>query len=366
MRITKEELLKRIETHNLPAAVFCLGQEAFFHEEILKALRASYAGEGGWGYEVVDAASLDPAKLAASAGTLSFGGGTKVTVVRSAHKLKKNQLEALQKIVTHPAKERKVVRKVLRALVIMTERELKPSDKLMAWAKKHKINICHFLSPKPGELKAWLKQQAAARDYSLDQAAVDFMVDLSAGNLMALSQVLEKIDLFREKKTRIALADVEDLLQDTFEKRVYDCVNAVFAICISEGKVPPALREQAAKELHRVLRFDPREGILQTIRALSREAFALLKYHELRDKGSTTEAMAKELRLGARKWLLQKEYPARARAWPAEKLHRLLKRLAEVDLAVRTTGRDPEAMLEQVVIGNLAPTSVEEFDEIFL
>lgn len=356
MRITKEKLLKRIRAQNLPAALFCWGQEAFFHEEILKALRASYAGEGGWGYEVVDAASLDPAKLAASAGTLSFGGGTKVTVVRSAHKLKKNQLEALQKIVTHPAKERKVV--------IMTERELKPSDKLMAWAKKHKIDICHLLSPKPGELNAWLKQQAAARNYSLDQAAVDFMVDLSAGNLMALSQMLEKIDLFREKKTRIALADVEDLLQDTFEKRVYDCVNAVLAI--SKGKVSPALREQAAKELHRVLRFDPREGILQIIRTLSREAFALLKYHELRDKGSTTEAMAKELRLGPRKWLLQKEYPARARAWPTERLHRLLKRLAEVDLAIRTTGRDPEAMLEQVVIGNLAPTSVEEFDEIFV
>ncbi len=358
MRITKEKLLKRIEAHDLPAALLCCGQEAFFHNEILAALRASYAGEGGWGYEVVDAASLDPAKLAASAGTLSFGGGTKVTVVRSAHKLKKDQFEALQRIVAHPAKERKVV--------IMAERELKASDKLMAWAKKHKIDICHFLSPKSRELNAWLTQQAGARDYSLDQAAVDFMVDLSAGNLMALSQMLEKLDLFREKKTRIALADVEDLLQDTFEKRVYDCVNAVFAISISEGKVPPALREQAAKELHRVLRFDPREGILQIIRALSREAFALLKYHDLRDKGSTTEAIAKELRLGTREWLLQKEYPARARAWPAEKLHRLLKRLAEVDLAVRTTGRDPEAMLEQVVIGNLAPTSVEEFDEIFL
>ena len=351
MHITRQELAKRIKARDLPAALLCYGEEAFFHEEILTALRANYGGAGSWGYEVVDAALLDPAQLLASAGTLSFGGETKVTVLRSAHKLKKDQLQALERVAAHPAKEREV----LRVVVLMAEKDLKSSDNLLKWAKKQKVTICQLTSPKPRELGTWLKKQASAKGFSLDKATIDFMIDLSAGNLMALAQMLTKIDLYRGEGDRVGLKDVEDLLHDSFEKGVYDCVRAVFA----------RDRDRASRELHRVLRFDSREGMLQIIRALSREAFALLKYHELKGR-VPSEEMAKELRLGSRRWLLSKEYPERARRWPAERLHRFLMRLAEVDLAVRTTGRDAEAMLEQVVIGNLAPTSVEEFDEVFL
>ncbi|MEA3310919.1 MAG: DNA polymerase III subunit delta [candidate division WOR-3 bacterium] len=352
MRITREELIKRIKARDLAGGLLCYGQEVFFHQQILDLLRETYADAGGWGYEVVDAASLDPAQLLASAGTLSFGGGTKATVIRSAHKLKKDQLQALERVTAHPAKEREVLREV----VMMAEKELKATDMLLKWAKERKITVCHLASPKPSELASWLKTQASSRGFSLDYRTVDFMVDLSAGNLMALSQMVAKLDLYRGEKKRIGLKEVEDLLHDSFEKGVYDCVKAVFA----------RDRDKASRELHRVLRFDPRKGIIQVIRKLGEEAFTLLKYHELMDKGSTTEAMAKELRLWKKKWLLEREYPERARNWPKERLHRFLIRLAEVDLAVRTSGRDAEAMLEQVVIGNLAPTSIEEFDEVFL
>jgi len=396
MRITREELIKRIKARDLSGGLLCYGKEVFFHQQILDLLRETYADAGGWGYEVVDAASLDPAQLLASAGTLSFGGGTKATVIRSAHKLKKDQLQALERVAAHPAKEREVsrevsreslressrevspeasrevlrdvspeasrevsreaLRDVLRVVVMMAEAELKATDNLLKWAKEQKITVCHLASPKPSELTSWLKTQASSRGFSLDYRTVDFMVDLSAGNLMALAQMFTKLDLFRGEKKRIGLKEVEDLLHDSFEKGVYDCVRAVFA----------RDRNKASRELHRVLRFDPREGILQIVRTLSKEAFALLKYEELRAKGVSQDEIAKELRLGAKKWLLEQKYPERIRNWPKERLHRFLMRLAEVDLAVRTSGRDAEAMLEQIVIGNLAPTSIEEFDEVFL
>lgn len=348
MRITKEELTERIKTRNLPSAVICYGQEEFFHSEILAALRSSYAGSDAWGYEVADAASLDPAGLAASAATLSFGGETKITVVRSAHKLGKNQLTALEKIAKHPRGGC--------VAVLMAEKELKTTDSLLKWAKEHNIALCHLAVPKPKELGSWLKSQASLRGFSLDRETIDFMLDLSTGNLMALSQMLDKIDLYRGERQTLSLKDIEDLLQDSFEKSVYDCVRATF----------DRNREKAAAELYRLLRFSTTDGILQIVRALAREGFALLKYHELRGKGTSTEGIAKELRLGTRKWLLEREYPERTRKWTSKRLHQLLTRLAEVDFAVRVSGRDPEAMLEQIVIGNLAPTSVEEIDEVFV
>jgi DNA polymerase III delta subunit len=173
---------------------------------------------------------------------------------------------------------------------------------------------------------------------------------------MALSQMLAKIDLYRGDKPDVNFKDVEDLLSDSFEKGVYDCVRAVFE----------RNRDKAMREFARVLRFGVSDGVVELVYALSREAFTLLKYQLLKEKGLSRDFLGKELRLGSRAWLLNKEYPERARKWPKERLEKFLHRLADVDLAIRTTGRDAEAMLEQIVIGNLAPTSVEESHEIFV
>lgn len=357
MQISYAKLLAAAQKRDVAPAVLMYTGEAFFIEEILKTLRDAYGGQDRWSYEVKDTASLDPASLTASAATLSFGGETKLTVVRSSHKLRMDQLDAIQRIVSHPMQER--------ALFLIAEKELKARDKLIEWAKAHKLEICHPAGPKSKDLKKWVIGQVSAKGFSVDAKTVGYMIDLTAGNLMAITQMITKIDLYRGDASQVGFSEVEDLLHDSFEKSVYDCVKAFFLSRKVDGKIDDAMRQKASVELHRVLRFSKNEGILHIIRALAREAFNLLKYHQLAGRVSA-EALAKELRLGARKWLLEKEYPARAQRWPAERLHRLLARLAEVDFSLRVSGRDAEAMLEQIIIGNLAPTSVEEQDEIFL
>ncbi len=348
MQTTREELIKRIEKHEVESVTLVYGQETFFFDEILSALRAAYKGASGWGFETVDAQTLDAKGLAASAATLAFDAGVKVTVVRSASRLRKDQLEVVEKIAARQAKER--------AVVLIADKEGKATDALLKWAKEHKVTTCELASPKPAELSSWLRAESAKRGFSVDEETTDFLLDLSTGNLLAISQILDKLDLFRGDKTKVNFKDVQDLLSDSFQKGVYDCIRAVF----------DRNRDKAAKEMKRVLRFGTNEGIVELLYAISREAFTLLKYQLLKEKGLSRDALGKELRLGSRAWLLNKEYPERASKWPKERLEKLLHRLAEVDIAIRTTGRDAEAMLEQIVIGNLAPTSVEETDEIFV
>ncbi len=348
MQTTREELLAKIEKRELESVTLVHGEEPFFTDEVVSALRAVYKDVSGWGFEVVDAQTLDARGLAASAATLAFDSGTKVTVVRSASRLRKDQLEVIEKIASRQAKER--------AVVLLADKEGKAVDALVKWAKERKIMTCQLQSLKPAEMTSWLKAESTKRGFSVDEETQGFMLDLSSGNLLAMSQILDKLDLFRGGKTKVYFKDVEDLLADSFEKGVYDCVRAVFE----------RNRDKAAKEMKRVLRFGTGQGITELLYALSRETFTLLKYQLLKEKGLSKDALGKELRLGSRAWLLNKEYPERARNWPKEKLERLLHRLADVDIATRITGRDAEAMLEQIVIGNLAPTSVEDFDEIFV
>lgn len=347
MRITIEELYKRIKARDMPGLTLIHTEETFFIEELLGLLRAAYSSEGGWGYEVVDASLVDAASLVSSAGTLSFGGTTKATVIRCAQRLKKAHMEALEKISAKKASERIVI--------LLADKTLKTSDNVLKWAKEVKASLCHISTPKASELSRWLENQASIKGFKLEPTTQAFMLDLAAANLMALSQMLAKIDIYRGEKTEIGLKDVEDLLADSFEKGVYDCVKAVFA----------RDRARASREMHRVLRYGINDGVIEITRTLSREAFSLLKYAELRSRGLSRDAIATQMKLGPRKWLLDSQYPERAAKWSGERLHNLLVRLAEVDMAVRTTGRDPESMLEQIIIGNLAPTSVEEYDEIF-
>ncbi|GEM_PF-6145585 len=343
-----EKLLNTIKEGKLPSIILICSEETFFVEGILKSLRSTYAAASQWSYEVVDAITLDAAKLTASAATLSFGGDTKLTVIRNSHKLKKDQLAALEKIAANPSTERK--------LVLLAEKTLKPSESVLKWAKANKVSALQLTHPKPKEIKPWLRKLVASKGFKISEPTLEFLIDLSGTNLMGISQMVTKIDLYRGDKKNIELEDVEDLLHDSFEKGVYECVNAVFA----------KNRKKAATEFHRVLRFNAKEGISQIVRSLMKEAFTLMRYIEMREKGLSREEMVTKLKLGARKWLLNKEYPNRIKKWTKEKLHTFLLRLADVDFSLRVTGRDAETMLEQVIIGNLAPTSVEEYDEIFV
>lgn len=356
MQITREELYNRIKKKELASVTLVYGSEEFFLEELVAVLRNKFKDASGWGFEILDAQSMDSSALAASASTLAFDMGIKVSVVRSATRLKKEQLEFFKRMAGRDAKER--------AVILIAEKEGKQLDALLKWAKEAKIIVCELQSLNQAEVASWLRSESSKLGFSIDPKTLDFMIDVSASNLIALSQMLAKIDLYRGDKTSVNFKDVEDLLSDSFEKGVYDCVRAVFAI--GQGRISPSLREKAIREFARVLRFGASDGVVELVYALSREAFTLLKYQLLKDKGVSKDALAKELRLGSRAWLLNKEYPERAIKWPKERLEKFLHRLADVDLAIRTTGRDAEAMLEQIVIGNLAPTSVEETHEIFV
>ncbi|MBD3285688.1 hypothetical protein GF359_04455 [candidate division WOR-3 bacterium] len=364
MRITREELLKQISEGTLERSILCHGEEGFFHDMVISALREKYGGSGSWGFEVVDAPMLDPAKLFTSAGTLSFGGGTKVTLIRNAHRLYEAQKSGLEKLFSNPTPER--------LIVLSTHRHLKQANELLAWCKDNKLNICVLNPIKSRELVPWIKEESSKRNFSLDKKTIAFIIDLTVGNLQAINQMLDKIDLFRTDKKLIGQKEVEDLLNDTFEKKIYDCVKAVFEV--RSGKVPHSKldqvareRNKAASEMQRVLLFDSKDGMVKLIKAIFREAFNLLKYHELKKAGASKEEIAKILRLRpSQKWLLDNQFPSTAARWPADRLHNLLMRLAETDFSLRVSGRDAEAMLEQIVIGNLKPTSIEEYDEVFL
>lgn len=346
MQVSRAQLEEKIKSGNLSPRVLVYGTEELLITELIGMLRSAFSAD--WGFENLDASALDPSQLVASAGSMSFSGSSKLTLIRSAQKLTKEQMDALARVAKAPGAKR--------TLFLIAQKELKAKEPLSKWAKERGFEICRLSAPGTRELPGWVVNRAKEKGFSLDSQTLGFMIDLTAGNLMALSQMLEKLDLYRGEVTRLSLEQVEDLLQDSFEKKVYDCVDAVFTK--DKGR--------ASEEMHRVLMFNKTEGMIQLLRALSRDAMDLLKYHELKKKNLSSRELEKRMNLGARRWLLGKKFPARADNWPAHRLHRMLVRLAQVDLAIRTSGRDAQAMLEQVVIGNLAPTSVEEYDEVFV
>ena len=85
-------------------------------------------------------------------------------------------------------------------------------------------------------LPQWLRTRAAALELELDDAAVQFIVERTEGNLLAAQQELEKLKLLATNQ-RVNLAEVQASLGDSARYDVFQLGEAALA-----GDVPRALR----------------------------------------------------------------------------------------------------------------------------
>jgi DNA polymerase-3 subunit delta len=85
-------------------------------------------------------------------------------------------------------------------------------------------------------LPQWLRGRAAAMDLDLDDAAVQFIVDRTEGNLLAAQQELEKLKLLASGR-KVDLAAVQASLGDSARFDVFQLGEAALG-----GEVPRALR----------------------------------------------------------------------------------------------------------------------------
>jgi DNA polymerase-3 subunit delta len=185
-----------------------------------------------------------------------------------------------------------------------------------------------------GELRRWAQEEASTYGKSLRPDALAYLVAVSEGDLGFLLGAVAKACLYVGEKTEIDLATVQEVVSATPQGTVFSFIDAV-----SEGDVAKALAW-----LRRLL--DGGEPPLRLSYLLTRQVRHLLWARVLAAEGKSAAELAREFSVpgfAAEKLLRQ------ARRFDPGWLKEALEELLAVDGRLKSTGRDPRAVLEEAV-----------------
>jgi DNA polymerase-3 subunit delta len=218
--------------------------------------------------------------------------------------------------------------------LVITGAKLDGRRRLTAFAKKQGFVVtCDPLGS--AGLVAWIVAQAKARGNSLEQDVAELIAEIAGTDLARLSDVLERLSLFAGPGAPIT------------EEAVGECVARVktadtWALVDVVGKRDLAA---ALKLLADV--YDSRDRGLPLLGALAWSIRQLAKFQIALEGGASMDEAAR--RAGIYPAFRAREVAQKAKALRAKELERWLLVLAETDVALKSSRRPADAILEDMI-----------------
>lgn len=193
-----------LEKKKFATNYFLFGQDAFLVEQarrtLVRAVEAQYEGQVSVVTSDLDELSVD--ELLNSAQSLSMFAPRQVFLVKSATKLRENQSKKLAAYLADPNPQTMMI--FLAGDLDRDQRKKKIFEVLSAGSKVVE------LAPLDGrELLAWIEAQVEKQGFSIETAAVKFLLELQGDDLGRLHQELEKAMLYAGTETHITLPMIE-------------------------------------------------------------------------------------------------------------------------------------------------------------
>jgi DNA polymerase III subunit delta len=281
---------------------------------------------GPGGIEVFDAASSEPAEVAASLAALTFDPGTRYVLVDDAGAWKAAQLAPLEAMLADMPPD----------TVLVVIARGKPLKQLCGAIEKAGGELREYAAPKPWELPKWTAERGRELGLQLDKEAAKQLIALVGRSQQRLSRELEKLALAIHPRTNVSLSDVEELAARDTSPEAYDLADALVA-----GDLPATL---ALAE--RLESYGERPGrlvwpVVRRLREVHRAATLL-------DSGMPDAKVSEALR--APPWLAKKTV-ARAKKADRAALERAICVFADLEVEMRGGG---DAQLDEDTAFSLA------------
>lgn len=208
-------------------------------------------------------------------------------------------------------------------------------DKRKKYAKKLLAGAAYEFQPLTAkELPAWIKSYLKTLDAEIDPDAGRRLVEVVVSDLLTLTNELNKLAAAALPSRRITLEHVDGLVGRSREHMNWDLTDGIVS---GNGRV--------ALKVVREFLDDGFEPVLLTgIIAGTFRRLALAK--ELFDQGAQPREIFSEVRVPPFK---QGDYLSMLRRTDARRLRRALQRIAETDLAIKTSKATPRMQVEMLV-----------------
>lgn len=323
-----------IQKGNIAPVYLLVGEEAYYVDETISKLRAALGGEDGE-YAQFDCAEQPVDFVIDEADTIPFFSDRKLVVARNASFLRatekgkekiEHDLSRLEAWLEHPTEQCVTV-------FVAPYEKLDERKKVTKLMKKHAI-LLEAAQLKEHDLAVWIQQEIAAQQGRITDDAVGKLIEMVGANMLQLRLEIEKLLLFVEGDV-IDAHVVENLVAKTLEHDAFKLLNAYLARDIVT----------AVTIYHDLLR--QKEEPIMLVGLLASNIRTMNHVYYLEKKGYHPQQIAKQLKLHPYRVKLMIENRRRP---TEERLLKVLHRLAEVDLKLKTTGGNRERHLELFLI----------------
>ena len=322
------ELQKTIRNNSIPGLLYLFGSEKFFLDRTLKQITDTLVPEDArdfnlqqfHGKETRIDAVLDSVR------TLPVFAPMRLVVIKDADKLNASDLESLLAYVEDPVPET--------CLVLIGEKIDRRKKFFQTFQKRGEL--VEFKGLYENQIPSFVKEQSSASGYSFTEAALALFCRRSGTSLQEIDGELQKLFQYvGQDKKLVDVSDVEEIVSDTRVDSIFDMVNAIG-------------RREAGEALRLLGRLLD-EGIapLVILSMMARHFRQLWMSRELIDEGVGRQDISK--RIGVNPYFID-GLLSQARLFNHKQYRRSFELLLATDIALKSTGSNPGAMLEELLL----------------
>ncbi|MEO8177595.1 MAG: DNA polymerase III subunit delta [Deltaproteobacteria bacterium] len=345
-QLTPEQAISEAQTGRLRPVYLIAGEERFFRQQVLRAMRDAVVGPGGASLneDQFVAGEVEARTVLAAARTLPMFGPRRLVVVRDLERWegKGDDDEGSD----GKAEAKGVVYKPLdqlaeyagapsdRTTLLLLADKLDNRRRLVSLARKEGFLVVCASLPR-ALLPGWVRERVREHGHSISTRSADLLAELVGSDLCALTDSIERVELFVGKQAELSEEAVLTCVANMQPATVWDLVGAV-------GRRDAGA---ALAALERV--FEPGGGP-RLVGLLCWSTRQLIRFASARRAGLSADDAARQAGVPPFK---VRELSDQLRHLPLERAERWLETLAQVDLDVKGGSRLPQkAVLETALI----------------
>lgn len=329
--MTYAELNRAIDGRSIPPLLFLYGEETFLLERTVQRLRdaAVPAEARDFNYNLYHGKETPAEVILETALTLPVFSAHRLVLVKEAQNLSAAGLDAFLPYLGDPVPE---------TILVFTADKIDGRRKFFQEFKKRGV-LVEFKRLYDNQIPAFVREQARAAGRALTEDALALFCRRVGGNLQEVHGELTKLFAYLGERTLVDVADVAAVVSDTRVESIFDLTNALGA------------REKGAA-LRLLARLLDEGGVpLVILSMMVRHFRQLWKTRELLDQGTGVKEIAH--RIGINPYFVD-GLVAQARRFSAARYRQVFALFLEADLALKSSGAHPAAMLEKLVLDIMA------------
>lgn len=329
--MTPDEAVAQARNERLFPVYLLAGEERLIRDQVVEELRKSALGRGvpEFNEDKFTAGEVSAETVIAAARTVPLMANRRFVVVRAAERWDTpdaaSPSDAIAAYASAPCNS---------TCLVVVASKVDGRRKLTQVARREGFFVaCDPIDPRA--LPGWITSRFAAKGHSIDRSVAELLAALTGPDLSSVDDAIERLSLYAGPA------------QPIDEEIVGVCVARVRTA--DTWALVDAVRE---RDLSRALRtladaYDPRERGLPLLGALAWSVRQLARAQAAVSAGHSPEEAAR--RAGVFQPGRARELAAKLRSVTSKEVERWMLVLAETDLALKSSRRPPDAILEEML-----------------